>query len=174
MVARPELTEYSQSPSVSACAATGRRENSSNTVQKRSSVLVIRFLINRSSCIRNIHFHYRLFPQKKQENYTICGQSAKRQKGARPVLTLRIRTLRSSKGPCPCQTAYPISIEVCHPQPMASPWPPIPKTAILQLRLLCSLPSESAHPITASQNLQFLIASTGQICYHGGTTVRKT
>ena len=55
------------------------------------------------------------------------------------------------------------------PQPMAQPWQPIPKAAILQLRLLRSLPSESAHPVTASQNLQFLIASTGQICYHEST-----
>jgi hypothetical protein len=46
---------------------------------------------------------------------------------------------------------------------------PIPKAAILQLRLLRSLPSESAHPVTASKNLQFLIATTGKICYDEST-----
>ena len=49
------------------------------------------------------------------------------------------------------------------------PWHPIPKTSILQLRLLRSLPSESAHPVTASKNLQFLIATTGKICYDEST-----
>ena len=49
------------------------------------------------------------------------------------------------------------------------PWHPIPKTSILQLRLLRSLPSESAHPVTASKNLQFLIATTGKICYNEST-----
>ena len=69
----------------------------------------------------------------------------------------------------PWPTAYPISMEVCHPQPMAYPWQPILKAAILQLRLLRSLPSESAYPVTASKNLQFLIATTGKICYHEST-----
>ena len=61
------------------------------------------------------------------------------------------------------------SLRGLHPPGDATPLPPIPKATILQLRLLRSLPSESAHPVTASKNLQFLIATTGQICYHGGT-----
>ena len=36
------------------------------------------------------------------------------------------------------------------------PWQPIPKAAILQLRLLRSLPSESAYPITARKIYIFL------------------
>ena len=35
--------------------------------------------------------------------------------------------------------------------------------------MLRSLPSESAHPVTAGKNLQFLIATTGKICYHEST-----
>jgi len=52
--------------------------------------------------------------------------------------------------------AYPISMGVCHPQPMAYPWQPIPKAAIMQLHPLRSLLSESAHPVTASKIYIFL------------------
>ena len=51
----------------------------------------------------------------------------------------------------------------------AIPLPPIPRAAILRLRLLCSLPSESAHPVNACKNLHFLIASTGKIRYNEST-----
>ena len=43
---------------------------------------------------------------------------------------------------------------------------PQKRKRLIQLR---SLPLESAHPVTASKNLQFLIATTGKICYDEST-----
>ena len=103
--------------------------------------------------------------------YPMAGRfsAAKRQKGSKPVLTLRIKTFEVFQRALPLPDGLPNLNGGLPPPADGFPWHPIPKTSILQLRLLRSLPSESAHPVTASKNLQFLIATTGKICYDEST-----